>query len=209
MGQESPIVLALDTTDRVRALEVVEKTRDHLAAVKIGWPALLSLGKGFITEIRRMGIPVIADLKLADIDNTIKLIVDQVLAAGAEYVIGQPFVGKQSYGLVNPKKLILVVEMSHPGALEYIQGHTEAFCKMAKELGVHGIVAPATRPERVRQIREWVGPDIKIYSPGVGAQGGSGKDVLAAGANYIIVGRTIYGDKEPGKAVKKVLDSLK
>ena len=208
MGKESSVVLALDVTDRVKALDIVEKTSEDLAAVKIGWPAILALGKDFITELKQKDIQVIADLKLADIDNTTKLIVEQVLEAGADYVIGHPFVGKQSYELIDPKKLILVVEMSHPGAIDFIQPQTEEFCKMARDMGVYGVVAPATRPERVKQIRELLGPDIKIYSPGVGAQGGSAKDVLEAGADFIIVGRAIYNSENPSNSVKEILKSL-
>jgi len=205
---KSPIILALDLTDHEKAIQVAESVKPHVWGYKINWPAILGSGKTIISEIKALGKPVIADLKLADIDNTLNLITEQVFAAGADYVIGHAFTGSEPYSQIDPKKLILVVEMSHPGAIQFIQPLTEQFCSMAKTMGVWGVIAPATRPERVSQIREWVGPDIKILSPGVGAQGGTASEVLKAGADFIIVGRTIYNSEDPSEAASKILQSL-
>ena len=63
--------------------------------------------------------------------------------------------------------------------------------KMAADCGVNGVVAPATRPGRVKVIWDIVG-ELIIISPGVGAQGGSAGDTIRAGADYVIVGSSIY-----------------
>lgn len=205
---KSPIILALDLADHEKALQVAESVKSQVWGYKLNWPAVLGSGKAIISEIKALGKPVIADLKLADIDNTLNLITQQVFAAGADYAIGHSFIGSEPYSQIDPKKLILVVEMSHPGATQFIQPLTEQFCAMAKTMGAWGVVAPATRPERVSQIREWVGSDIKILSPGVGAQGGTAADTIKAGADLIIVGRSIYNSEDPATSAKKILDSL-
>jgi len=62
--------------------------------------------------------------------------------------------------------------MSHPGAAEFFhEGTAERIAHLAIECGADGIIAPATRPERVRGLRDIVG-NRKILSPGIGAQGG-------------------------------------
>jgi len=70
-----------------------------------------------------------------------------------------------------------------------------------------GVVAPATRPERVRQIRGVVG-NLTIISPGVGAQGGSATDAISAGADHVIVGRSIYGSKTPSIEAEKIVKEI-
>ena len=83
---------------------------------------------------------------------------------------------------------------SRPGADDVPAA--EEMARLGVECGVSGFIAPATRPDRIRAIREVVG-DRKILSPGVGAQGGKASDAIAAGATYAIVGRAIYGSEDP------------
>jgi orotidine-5'-phosphate decarboxylase len=68
------------------------------------------------------------------------------------------------------------------------------------ECGADGIIAPATRPERVKVLRRIIG-NRKILSPGVGAQGG---DVAAVAkiVDGIIVGRAIYEAEDPAAAAE-------
>nr|HPM62682.1 orotidine 5'-phosphate decarboxylase [Methanoregulaceae archaeon] len=92
-----------------------------------------------------------------------------------------------------------VAEMSHPGAEEFFHGGVaEHIAELAVTLGADGIIAPATRPDRVRLLRGIV-RGKKIYSPGVGAQGGDAT-IVAGLVDGIIVGRQIYLSPDPGSA---------
>jgi orotidine-5'-phosphate decarboxylase len=89
--------------------------------------------------------------------------------------------------------------MSHPGATEFFQkGTAERIAHVAIECGADGIIAPATRPDRVKVLRGIVG-NRKILSPGIGAQGGDA-DWVASLVDGIIVGRAIYEADNPGNA---------
>jgi len=66
--------------------------------------------------------------------------------------------------------------------------------------GADGIIAPATRPDRVKVLRGIVGTK-KILSPGIGAQGGDA-DAVASLVDGIIVGRSIYEAPDPAAAAK-------
>ena len=103
--------------------------------------------------------------------------------------------------------IFVVTEMSHPGAVEFMQPKALELAALAVECKATGVVAPATRPERVRQIREVVG-DLAIISPGVGAQGGNAADAIRAGADYVIVGRSIYNSKNPGIEAEKIVKEI-
>ncbi|NIP35100.1 MAG: orotidine-5'-phosphate decarboxylase, partial [Thermoplasmata archaeon] len=58
--------------------------------------------------------------------------------------------------------VFVVTEMSHPGALDYLQARAEEMAAMARDSGATGIIAPATRPERVTALRGIIGPDMLI-----------------------------------------------
>jgi orotidine-5'-phosphate decarboxylase len=138
-----------------------------------------------------------------------------VFKAGADAVIVQGFTGHDSLeaavGLAKEqgKDIYVVTEMSHPGALDFMQQVGEDIAKMAAQAKASGVVAPATRPERVADIRKIIGNDLSIISPGVGAQGGSASDVIKAGADWVIVGRSIYQSDDPGAAARKIVDEIK
>jgi orotidine-5'-phosphate decarboxylase len=212
MKRDTRLILALDVTSRERALSLAEKLRDYFDAIKIGYPLILSAGLGIVREIS-VTLPVIADLKVADIPNTNRLICDAVLGAGASGVIAQAFPGKDSLlacarsAAAHKADLFVVTEMSHPGAELFMAPLAESMARLAVEAGAAGVVAPATRPEKIRLIRSIIGEGI-IISPGVGAQGGSARAALQAGADYLIVGRSIYEAEDPAASAKELLFSL-
>jgi len=212
MNKESRLILALDVTDRKQALSLVGRLSPYFDAIKIGYPLILAAGLGVVKEVADLA-PVIADLKVADIPNTNRLICQAAFQAGASGVIAQAFPGKDSLlacadvAAEHGADLYVVTEMSHPGAEMFMAPQAESMARLAAEVGAAGVVAPATRPERIRLIRSIIGERI-IISPGVGAQGGSAGAALEAGADYIIVGRSIYGAEDPEAAAKRLLFSL-
>ena len=213
MNRKTSLILALDVVSRDRALLLADLLKDYFDAIKIGYPLILNAGLEVVREISSLS-PVIADLKVADIPNTNRLICEAVLGAGASAIIAQAFPGKDSliacadcaasYGA----DLFAVIEMSHPGAGQFMAPLAESMARMAVEAGVSGVVAPATRPERIRLIRSIVG-NRTIISPGVGAQGGSALSALQAGADYLIVGRSIYDAESPVDCAKSVIREIK
>ncbi len=212
MNKESRLILALDVTDRKQALSLVGRLSPYFDAIKIGYPLILAAGLGVVKEVADLA-PVIADLKVADIPNTNRLICQAAFQAGASGVIAQAFPGKDSLlacadvAAEHGADLYVVTEMSHPGAEMFMAPQAESMARLAAEVGAAGVVAPATRPERIRLIRSIIRERI-IISPGVGAQGGSAGAALQAGADYIIVGRSICGAEDPEGAAKRLLSSI-
>ena len=213
MNVDSKIILALDVTDREDAMRITKDVCEYVAAIKIGYPLVLAAGLDIVDDISYYA-PVIADFKVADIPNTNRLICEQAFEAGAEAVIVHGFVGKDSVEACvdvadeNGGMIFVVCDMSHPGGMEYIESHAEEMAKMATEVGAFGIVAPATRPERIKKLRDIIGNGLTIISPGVGAQGGSAMDAIKAGADYVIVGRSIYNAESPKETIKKIMDEV-
>ena len=210
---ESRLIIAMDMTDRKEALAIAEKLVGAVDAIKVNYPIVLSCGLGIIRELKQY-TNVIADFKVADIPNTNKLICEETFKAGADAIICQGFTGKDSvqacadaakqYG----KEVYVVTEMSHPGALDFLQGHALELVDLAKAAGANGIIAPATRPDRLAMIRQRAG-DLKILSPGVGTQGGDAASAIKAGADFVIVGRSIYNAPDPYQAAKNFIEQLR
>ena len=106
------------------------------------------------------------------------------------------------------KEIFLLTEMSHPGAKMFLQKDAEAIAQMGVDMKITNFVAPATRLDRLATIRQIVGEEAFIISPGVGKQGGDGAKTLQY-SNAIIVGRSIYEAENPKQACEDLIKSLK
>jgi orotidine-5'-phosphate decarboxylase len=212
MRKGSRLILALDETNERKAMEVAEAVGDLVDAIKINWPLVLSTSPEIITRLSRSS-DVICDFKVADIPNTNRLIVAEAVSRGASGVIVHAFTGsdsvKAAVEAAAGKDIYVVTEMSHPGGMEFTAPAAERLARIAVDCGASGVIAPATRPERVRTIRQIIGPNLAILSPGVGAQGGSATKALEMGADYVIVGRAIYGDPDPRGAAIRYIEEIK
>jgi orotidine-5'-phosphate decarboxylase len=206
----SHLILALDVVEEKKALKIAGEVKDLVDVVKVNWPIILGVGPEIITKLAKQS-DVLCDFKIADIPNTNRLIVQEAFRRGASGVIVHGFPGEDSVkACVDAAKgdVFVVTEMSHPGAERFSAPIAEEIARMAVKVGATGIIAPATRPERIRRMREIVG-NLRIATPGVGAQGGSAADAIRAGADYVIVGRAIYEAEVPRKEAERVAGEIR
>ncbi len=193
------LVASLDLVDENKLLNIAKLIEDYVFAYKINWPTILSCGKSIISKLGKYG-KVICDLKIADVPNTVDLILRQIESESPWGVIGHLFTGKDSVEAMTRRsgdiKVIGVVSMSNPGASVYVNKNYVSLMEDARSSGCYGIVAPGNNYELLRQISKNKG-DLKIFSPGIGAQGGNIREALLAGADYPIIGRSLYGNDDP------------
>jgi orotidine-5'-phosphate decarboxylase len=226
MEKKSPIVLALDprSSGKQRLPEFAAKTicavEQHICAVKMNFHILLPLSASEISRINKyahsFGLQSIADIKLNDIENTNAVAVDLLTKMGFDAVIANPFIGKNALASLVQKAhkadagIIALVYMSHREANEgfglEVQGRGlyKVFLGRAAAAGADGIVVGATQLE----ILEEVAGRLPVYSPGVGAQGGSAEQALRSGADYLIIGRSIVEAKQPTKIAKEIQNRI-
>jgi len=205
MRLEHRVILALDLPDVERAKAISASVRGFVDAVKVGWPLVLAGGLSVVRQLSEDGY-VLCDFKVADIPNTNRLIVEQAVGAGASGVTCHGFAGEDSVraciAAAGRAEVFVITEMSHPGGAEYTAKHADELAQLAVRVGAAGIIAPATRPERVKALRSLIGSRL-LLTPGVGAQGGRPTDAILAGADAIIVGRAIYDAEDPAEAASK------
>src|SRR5579863_4573746 len=233
-SSKSRIVLSLDlpfheeNVDKLgqEAEKILRDTMEYACAVKFNFHLIgpLSLDElASLNEIiKQQGLPSIADLKLNDIDNTNRVATEYLWKAGFSAVIVNPFVGYNGGldGVISRarelrKGVITLAYMSHKGASEGYglvlnDGRTlfELFLDRANEWRADGIVVGSTQEDKIRFARKRIQPEIKIYSPGSGAQGGDPLASLKAGSDYIIVGRSIVESRNPREEASRWFRSL-
>ena len=214
MDVKNNIILAMDLMDLKEAERVCESINEYIDTIKIGYPLTLAEGLSTIGFFKdNFDYKVICVYKVADIPATNEKIANQTFDAGADAIICHGFVGSDSVDACKTSaedhggEVFLLTEMSHPGAIKFLQPNADEIARMGVEMGITNYVAPSTRPERLSEIRDIVGKDAFMISPGVGTQGGDPRETLKY-SNALIIGRSIYNAEDPEKATKDIVDSI-
>jgi len=205
--KKSRIILAIDLDSQEKIEKILTNLIEIIPSVKIGLPTIISLGIDRLKEILRKydkTYYLLADTKLADVAHVMRKIIRKLKEADFNGFISHTFVGRKGaleelIKEANKLELdtFLVVAMSHPGGDEFILPHLEEFVKIANDLDIAGVIAPATKPKIVKLTREILREDKLILSPGIGPQGGKPGDAIYNGADFEIIGRLITSSKKP------------
>jgi len=222
------VILANDYDLSVKNLETktienINQLHPFLCGIKLNFHLLLPLSGKEILKINktahRHGLQTIADIKLNDIGNTNQITTENLWNLGFDAVIANPIMGLDSLkNLVksahkHDKGVITLCHMSAPEAklsydMEVKMGKKQQlyqlFLNWALTAKVDGIVVGATFPKIIQYCAKKAGKHLSIFSPGVGTQGGDANEVISAGTNYLIVGRTILNAKNPVSVAEKL-----
>jgi orotidine-5'-phosphate decarboxylase len=215
------VILANDYDLSVKNLETktiqnIKQLHPYLCGIKLNFHLLLPLSGKEILKINktahRYGLQTIADIKLNDIGNTNKITMENLWNLGFDAVIANPIMGLDSLKSLaksaheNEKGVITLCHMSAPEAklsydmevkVEKQQRLYQLFLDWALAAKVDGIVVGATFPKIIQYCSQKAKKNLSIFSPGIGTQGGDANEVISAGTNYLIVGRTILNSKNP------------
>jgi orotidine-5'-phosphate decarboxylase len=215
----SRLVLALDVSgeDGVETLkDTSNRLKDYLVGIKLGIPFLLTTSlKDLRKELedRSDDFVFIADAKLADVSHVNALTCEILFRSGIDAVISHGFIGREG-GLDGAKEtavrlgkgILVLVSMSHKGSERIIDKVLTDIISEAISLDPDGIIAPATRPTVLAEVRKKIPSGMLIISPGVGAQGAPFGSAIRAGADYEIVGRAIYASQDPVAAARAAVE---
>lgn len=217
LKKKSRVILALDTLGakaRFGETEVaglLEEVGDFVVGVKLGLPFYVNLCQNTKQIVERFPDMVfIADWKTADVPHVAALIFEHIfdLGFGAGIIHAFTGIGPMSEAVKVARsrggEVIAVVAMSHSDA-GLINSHAEELAEMAAKAGVDCYVAPSTSPQIIRSLKQ-SHPKAKIFSPGIGAQGGEAKQALRMGADYLIVGRLITDSPRPAEAARSLAE---
>jgi orotidine-5'-phosphate decarboxylase len=224
MQSRDRLIVALDRSSRDDILRLADALHGVAGALKIGLQAFLANGPALVREIVARGEKVFLDLKIHDIPNTAKHAVAEAVALGAAMTTVHASGGAAMLrACASNDTLVLgvtILTSLDANELQRVGLHGSAvenavrLAKLSQESGLRGVVSS---PEEIEAIRDACGADLVIVAPGVRPEGSAAGDqrrtktpaaAIAAGADYIVVGRPITDAPEPRAAASAILALL-
>jgi len=217
--RNSRLILAFDEPKAENVQTIIETVTEYLAAFKFHTEHLSMWGldvpalRQKIDSLAGERMPFIVDAKLADIPKTNAMKAKYYFSQGYDAITCHGFPGQESVEAVVKvaskmrRGVFLIVAMSSEDHL-FDSRVVERLARMAKELGVAGVIAPGNQYEVLRKVRRFIGPEMLILSPGIGVQNGEAGRALRAGADFAIIGRQIFEAENPEKIVIEIKERL-
>ncbi|MBX9588863.1 MAG: orotidine-5'-phosphate decarboxylase [Hyphomonadaceae bacterium] len=221
------LIVALDLPSVAAARAFVAKAGPAVTFYKIGLELVMTGGLELARELAGQGKQVFLDMKLLDIGNTVERATRSAAGTGATFLtvhghdsktLGAAVAGKAGTGL---KILAVTVltnldagDLAEQGQAGGVEDLVARRAKIARAAGCDGVVASGLE---AAQVRDAVGPGIAIVTPGIRLPTDAAGDqsriatpqvAIAAGADFIVVGRPITSAPDPGKAAEDFVQAI-
>src|SRR5690242_374436 len=221
------LIVPLDVPSVEAAEAMIAGLGDSVTFYKIGYQLAYAGGLPLIGKLADRGKKVFADLKMHDIGNTVARGVESVARLGATFLTVHAYPqtmkaaveGRGGSGL---KILAVTVLTSYDDGDLHAAGYrlnvsdlVEARAQQAQVLGVDGLVSS---PEEAASLRKIVGHQMNLVTPGIRPAGSATGDqkrimtparAIAAGADYLVVGRPITEAADPAAAAGAIQAEIK
>jgi orotidine-5'-phosphate decarboxylase len=220
------LIVPLDLPSVAAAEAMVARLGDSVTFYKIGYQLAYAGGLPLARQLVDAGKKVFLDLKLHDIGNTVARGVESVARLGATFLTVHAYPqtmkaaveGRGSSGL---KILAVTVLTSYDDGDLHAAGYrlgvtdlAEARAQQAQVLGVDGLVCS---PEEAAALRKIVGHQMNLVTPGIRPAGTAVGDqkrimtpsrAIAAGADYLVVGRPVLEATDPKAAAEAIVAEI-
>jgi len=210
--QNKGIIFSPDFVDLADCLEIIDECQKFFSAVKIGNIMLYRYGIEVISRIKdTVSLPVICDFKIMDIPDIAEEIIRMGLDNGMDGAMIWGVAGQETvYRCVKgfPDVMIFVLTEYTHSDVPIDANTSNHAAHIALEAGAYGIQAPATRPARIVQLRKIIGEDLRIICCGVGHQGAPYGGAVKYGADFEIIGRSIYNAPNPVLEAEKAYQQI-
>jgi orotidine-5'-phosphate decarboxylase len=228
--KQNPIIVALDVPAIDQALKLVDQLHGRVGAFKIGSELFTLGGPDIVRRVRSTGASVFLDLKFHDIPNTVAKAISSanvldvqmltVHASGGTKMLQAAEAAAQLRQPAPPLVLAVTVltsfdsnELAGIGVQPNVGKQVERLANLAVAAKLRGLVCS---PLEVVDLRSILPPEIQLVTPGIrtGPSGDdqmrtlSAREALAAGANWLVIGRPIYAARDPRAAADEILQSL-
>jgi len=221
------LIVGLDVPALADAERVVAELGDTVDIYKIGYQLVFAGGLGFAGELIQSGKKVFLDMKLLDIDNTIAKGVENVARLGVSMLTlhAYPKAMRAAVAAAEGSGLCLLgvtvltsmdeQDLHEAGYETDPRSLVIKRAAQARSAGMGGVVCSAAE---AKQIRDIVGPDLAVVTPGIrpaGAAAGDQKrivtpaDAIRAGASHLVVARPIVSAADRKAAAAAILDEMR
>lgn len=223
------LIVALDTPELVRAQTLAAQVAPHCGLFKLGLEFFCAQGPGAVASFT--GRPLFLDLKLHDIPNTVAGAVDAVLAlrprmltvhaGGGAAMIAAARRAAEAAAADRPLLLAVTVltsldaaTLNAVGVAGGVKQQVLRLARLALDAGADGLVCAAAE---VAMLRDALGHSPVLVVPGIRPAGAALGDqaraaeptsAIAAGADWIVVGRPITAARDPAAAAGEIARSI-
>ncbi|MGB3415362.1 MAG: orotidine-5'-phosphate decarboxylase [Mesorhizobium sp.] len=220
------LIVGLDVPTVAEAQKAVRELGDSVSFYKVGYQLVFAGGLEFARDLAAEGKKVFLDMKLLDIDNTVAKGVENVARMGMTMLTLHAYPkamraaveAAQGSGLCLLGVTVLTsmdaADLAEAGYADDPQTLVARRARQAREAGMGGIVCSAAEATAVREI---VGPDMAVVTPGIrpaGTDHGDQKrvvtpaDAIRNGSSHLVVGRPIIGAVDRQGAAKAILAEM-
>ncbi|MGY8777561.1 MAG: orotidine-5'-phosphate decarboxylase [Longimicrobiales bacterium] len=225
----SRVIVPLDVSSKQAAMALVDRLGDQADFYKVGFELYTRSGPDVVRELVERGKQVFLDIKLHDIPNTVGRAVAVASELGVDlltvHVSGGPSMMKAAAKARGGDLKLLGVtvltslspdEMSTVWDREIrsVREEVGRLAVLASDTGMNGVVASALEAS---WLRRHLGEDFLIVTPGIRPAGSDAgdqnriatpADAVAAGADYLVIGRPITQATDPAAALAAVLREI-
>jgi len=232
---QNPLLAALDVSDAETAMRLVEQLAPVVGGFKVGSQLFASAGPEVVRKIRATGAPVFLDLKFHDIPNTVAKAVAaavrldvqmltihtsgglDMMRAAEEAAVKTALQTGRNAPLVLGVTVLTSMDtdnLREIGADTDVPRQVGRLAQLALKAGLRGLVCS---PLEIAALRRILPAGLKLVIPGIRAGNEeaddqkrtlSPREAIAAGANWLVVGRPIYASENPRAAAESFLASL-
>ncbi|MFA5161824.1 MAG: orotidine-5'-phosphate decarboxylase [Elusimicrobiales bacterium] len=232
MKPQDKLIVALDYSDEKPALELARRLEGKAGAFKVGSQLFTARGPHVVEKLRAMGFEVFLDMKYHDIPNTVAgaaaaaaelgvFMMTMHASGGAEMMLrAREAVEKAAPGRTPLLIAITALTSMNAGAWESIgmAGDVKtAVIRLARLAQASGMDGAVSSPEETAALRAALGADFRLITPGIRPAGSAAQDqkriaspaaAVAAGADYLVVGRPVTQAADPAKACDEILAEI-
>ena len=235
MANYNPIIAALDVPSAEQAWKLAELLAPAVGAFKIGKELFVAAGPDIVKRVRATGASVFLDLKFHDIPNTVAKAVASAVrldvqmltlhtCGGGDMMRAAEKAAQETAAAAGRQApLVLGVTVLTSSTNETLaeigcEADTEKqvvrLAQLAVKSGLRGLVCS---PLEIVALRKVLPAHLQLVTPGIrtGAEKAddqkrtlSPREAMAAGANWLVVGRPIYAAENPRAAAEKILESI-
>ncbi|MEL4483767.1 orotidine-5'-phosphate decarboxylase [Shewanella algae] len=228
---ETPIVVALDFDNKFKALQLVDKLDPSMCRLKVGKEMFTLFGPQLVKEIHDRGFDLFLDLKFHDIPNTVAKAVTaaaemgvwmvNVHASGGLAMMEAARRALLPYGDNAPLLIAVTVltsmsvdELKLIGVEGSAEDQVRRLARLTQKAGLDGVVCSARESS---MLKAELGTDFKLVTPGIrpaGSDAGDQKrimtpaEAMAAGSDYLVIGRPITQAVDPLATLQAIHQSL-
>jgi orotidine-5'-phosphate decarboxylase len=219
------LIVALDHSSVEEAQAMVSRLGDTVSFYKIGYQLAFAGGITFARTLTAAGKQVFVDLKLHDIGNTVAQGVKSVARLGATFltVHAYPQTMKAAVEARENGLRILAVtvltshddrDMAEAGYGSGVSALVARRAEQARDIGIDGLVCSG---EEVAKLRAIVNTRLSLVTPGIRPAGSIADEqkriatpaaAIAAGSDYLVVGRPIIAAADPKAAAAAIIDEI-